>query len=170
MIRYALIGLLLVGMALGYALEFQVWLRSFGVWIYFAFGIPLGMFLGWLASKHFRQQASDGVEKFQVSALVMLPIALILPLLFSWSNRLFPRGEEVKKGIFWEEKPYFSSRYGLLKGEQPQPSGYYLFIKDREKLIRIRFDQPSGFGLNRGDSLDLVLEVGLWGVREAKME
>ena len=64
---------------------------------------------------------------------------IFMPLFASLSNRLLDfKPLELREVEFFEEVPFYASRYGIMEGEQIKPSGYYSFFFHEARLERIK--------------------------------
>lgn len=156
--------LVLLGVIVLYVLEFQWFQNYFGakrlVLGALAAGLVVGLVLGFLL----RKKADEQVEKMQLwAACITLPI-MVMPLLVSLTNRLFAQQPVPTKVEFWEEKAYTMNRFGQLKGQRPEASGYYVFVVKDGKMVRLESDQPVFPAAQQGDTVELPLRKGLFGV------
>jgi len=109
-------------------------------------------------------------ERIQVYTFCIVLSTVFMPLLGSLSNRLLsPYSPESRTFEFVKEEAYFADRFGMIKGELPQPSGYYLFFYRDGHLERLSTKEPLGEGLEKGDTLSLTIKKGLWGFEWVKI-
>jgi len=72
---------------------------------------------------------------------------------------------------FVNEAPYMTAGYGVLKGEKIRPTGYRLWVREGERLHRLRYKKQAYFPLTRpGDQVSLPVQTGLFGVRVVWLE
>ncbi len=156
--------LALLGVVVLYVLEFQ-WFQNYldlrpmllGSLVV---GILLGIFLGF----RFQKSSDDLAEIMQIwSACVILPLFL-MPLFASLANRLFAKQAiEQIQVEFWEEKAYIQSRYGILKGEKLDKTGYFVFVVKDGEILRLQSKTPRFPNAKKGDKVNLPLRKGLFG-------
>ncbi len=156
---FALLGLVLV-----YVFEIQRFENTMGVndmvWKSLAVGLTAGIFAGWrLACK-----GKEQVARLQIWATCLLGCLVFAPLFCSLANRLLsPHEPTLKQVEFFQEKPFFASRFGMLAGEKITPSGYYLFFSNQGKLERIKTKEQHFQGIQRGDTIEIWIKKGLFG-------
>jgi hypothetical protein len=147
-----------------YVLEFQWFQNYFGakrlVMGALAAGLVLGLAIGFL----FRKKADEQGEKMQLWATCITLPLLLMPLLASLTNRLFAQQSRLTPVEFWEEKAYTMNRYGQLKDQRPDTSGYYVFVVMDGEMIRLESDEPVFPTAQKGDTVLLPVRKGLFGV------
>lgn len=120
-------------------------------------GLVLGLYL--------QRSHRDTVIRLQIVMACMFGLLIVTPLLASMSNRLLSwekvRYEEVE---FVQERAFFSSRFGAIKGESQMPTGYYLFFYYKGRLVRISLDQSHFESNEDGDIILIPFKKGLWGM------
>ena len=162
---YLLLTLALLGLMAVYVLEFYYFKRTFEIktmsWVAALIGLADGALLGWLLSR----KTGDAVERIQVFFFCLVLTTVFAPLIASMSNRFFsPHPLRWESVVFFEQKPYISERFGLLQGETPKPRGYYLFFIREGVMRRIDNRKPLTKAYQRGDTLQIPVRKGLWGV------
>ncbi len=156
--------LAVLGTIVLYVLEFQ-WFQNYFrakrlVMGALAAGLVSGLTIGFL----FRKKADEQVEKMQLwAACITLPL-LLMPLLASLTNRLFAQQPKPTPVEFWEEKAFTMNRYGQLKGQRPDTSGYYIFVVKEGEMVRLESDEPVFLTAQKGDTVLLPVRKGLFGV------
>jgi hypothetical protein len=163
-IRNILIGLLIIGLIILYSLEFSYFGNTFGfrdlLWKALLLGGLLGLLLGYL----FQRKIVQPLEKVQILIFFTLLCLIFMPLFASLSNRLLHFGKtEVQKYPLFHLKSFISDRFGLIKGDDMSPDGYYLYILKDEQIVRITTRDPRFEQLERGDTVRLKIRKGLWG-------
>ena len=162
---YAVLALAVLGLVVAYVLEFYYFKRTFGIknmsMIAAGIGAADGALLGWVLNR----KARETVEGIQLYMFCIVLTALFAPLLASLSNRLLsPHPVKMERVVFFEERPYVSEMYGIMKGEKIKPRGYFLFFMREGKLERIDNRRPMAVPLQRGDTFEIPVRKGLWGV------
>lgn len=124
-------------------------------------GGAIGAGIGWYLQRGQREP----IVRVQIILACFFAGLIVAPLFASLSNRMLswkkPQYAEVE---FVKEEPYFSSRFGAIKGESQMPSGYYLFFIYKNKLIRVTLDQEYFEGVEEGDFIRIPIKTGLWGI------
>lgn len=160
----------LVGLIALYVKEFAVFARTLRVG-----GLVVGsmMVAGVLigaavyALRHRLQPwARHGTE---VALLTVFGL-LFAPLAGSLLNRA--GGATVYQNFeFVNEVPYMTAGYGVLKGEKIRPTGYRLWVREGERLHRLRYKKQAYFPLTLpGEQISLPVQTGLFGVRVVWLE
>ena len=165
-ILYTAIALGLVGLIALYVLEFDWFNRTFHAKTLVLVSIIAGALLGLGLGYRFREKGEDLTGRVQIYVFFTVLCALFMPLFASLSNRLLsPYPEREVPVEFIGEEGYYANRFGLVKGEMPEPTGYYLFFYHEGELHRITNDRPLFPDQERGDTVRLNMRKGLWGVR-----
>lgn len=159
-----------IGLIALYVREFAVFARTLEVR-----GLVIGSMLGaavltgagvYALRERLRPWDRHGTEL----ALVAVFGLLFAPLLGSLLNRAVGR-VAYQSFDFVSETPYMTAGYGVLKGEKIQPTGYRLWVREGERLRRLRYKKQAYFPLTRpGDTVSLPLRTGLFGVRVLELE
>jgi hypothetical protein len=110
-----------------------------------------------------QKSAEDSVARMQIWAACLILCALFAPLVGSLINRLFSIRAAPQTFLFFDERPYASSRFGWIEGEKISPDGYYIFITRNGKLERIESKKPRFEGVERGAEVELPVRKGLLG-------
>ena len=75
-------------------------------------------------------------------------------------------GYQFGEGVaFFEEKPYVSDRFGVMKDQEVEPRGYYLFFFRNGSLERIDNRHAMSPKPERGDTILIPVRKGLFGVK-----
>lgn len=164
-IAYIFLGLLMLALVALYVFEFYYFQRTFGLkgllLVSAMLGAALGAALGWRLSR----DAEDEVDRIRLYLLCIMLAAIFLPLFASLSNRLLsPHPARLESVVFFEEKPYVSERFGVLKGEEVRIAGYYLFFHREGELLRIDNRHSLSPPPQRGDTILIPVRKGIWGV------
>lgn len=160
-----MLGLSFLGLIALYALEFYYFKRTFGIKTMALVAAGIGAVIGAILGGALSRKAEDAVDRIQVFLFCIVLTAGFSPLLASLSNRLLsPHPLKWESVQFFEEKPYISERFGIMKGEKVKPRGYNLFFIRNGTLERIDNRLPLSVKPQRGDSLQIPVRKGLWGV------
>ncbi len=127
--------------------------------------VCIGGGIGLLLGLYLQKDKVDPVIRMQTVMACLFGFLVVAPLLASLSNRLFifgkPSYEEVE---FVREQPFYSSRFGAIKGESQMPTGYYLFFYYEARLMRISLKKEFFPGYEEGDLILIPVKKGLWGI------
>lgn len=90
---------------------------------------------------------------------------LFAPLFGSLLNRAL--GSDTHQSFeFVSEVPFLASNYGVLKGEEPRPSGYYLTVKEAGQYIEFKYKKQAYYPLTKpGEMILLPVRKGVFGFR-----
>ena len=148
-----------------YANEFRYFDSTLHVGGLILWSLMFGLIVGALAAFFYcKNRISNLTEKVKIYVFFIVVALFFMPLLASLSNRLISfqpvKSTEVELA---KETANFSSRYGLLKGEEPVPNHYYLFFYKDGELYRIETKAPRYTGKKRGEKIRLPIKKGLWG-------
>ena len=158
------LSLVMLALVVVYVLEFYYFKRTFEVRQLLLYGALAGVLLGAVLGWRFSRVVEDSVERIQVYVFCIVLAAIFMPLLASLSNRLLSthpvQWEDVS---FIEEKSYISERFGILKGEEVNPAGYYLFFERKGEMYRIDNRHKMGVAMKRGDIFQIPVRRGLLG-------
>lgn len=120
-------------------------------------GLLLGLYL--------QRSYQDEIVRLRIVMACLFALLILFPLLTSLSNRLLSwhevRYQEVE---FVQERAYFSSRFGAIKGDSQMPTGFYLFFYYEGKLRRVSMEQSHFETVEDGDRILIPIKKGLWGV------
>jgi len=96
---------------------------------------------------------------------ILIFSVLFAPLLGSLINRTLGKTEN-QSFEFISEAPYFSSNYGLLKGEKLRPTGWYLNVQENGRQHKFKYTTQTYYPLTRpGETILLPVRKGLFGCR-----
>ena len=113
----------------------------------------------------FRERFSPFDRHMPDVAFIMVFSVFFAPLFGSWLNRGFGK-TETQPFEFVAETAFFSSGYGVLKGEKLTPSGYHLFVKENGILRRLKYKTQPYFPLTKpGEQIQLPIRKGFFGPR-----
>ena len=96
---------------------------------------------------------------------ILIFSVLFAPLFGSLINRTLGKTEN-QSFEFISEAPYFSSNYGILKGEKLRPTGWYLNVRENGRLRTFKYTTQAYYPLTKpGDTILLPVRKGLFGCR-----
>lgn len=96
---------------------------------------------------------------------ILIFSVLFAPLFGSLINRTLGKTEN-QSFEFISEAPYFSSNYGLLKGEKLRPTGWYLNLQEGGRQHTFKYATQAYYPLTKpGDTILLPVRKGLFGCR-----
>ena len=98
-------------------------------------------------------------------AVLIASTMFFAPLLGSWLNRgLGSSGFQSFE--FVSEAPYFASGYGILQGEKLKPTGYHLFVREKDKILSFKYKTQAYYPVTKpGEIIMLPVCTGLFGAR-----
>ncbi len=156
--------LLLLGLIVLYALEFRYFNLLLSPGKLVLWSLILGLLLGILAGIFFSRQVSGKLERAQIIIFISVLTAIFMPLFASLANRWLAYQPLRLESVELErEEPFFADRFGLIEGEQPEPTGYLLFFYRKGRLHRLRYDEAHFPGRQRGELISLPLRRGFLG-------
>ena len=125
-------------------------------------GLFLGLFAGLGIAFKLQQENQEVIEKFQLYIGLMVVCAILMPLLFSMTNRILSfRGVSEESVEFIKTEAFNESRFGRIP--QEKPDGYYAFLVRKGEYIRITTKEPVYESAHKGDRVILPVKKGLWG-------
>ena len=155
----ALLGLIVI-----YALEFRYFNLLLSPGALVLRSLIAGLLPGIMAGIAVSRRVSGQLERVQIIIFIAVLTCIFMPLFTSLANRWLAyqplRFESVE---LEREEPFFADRFGLIEGEQPEPTGYFLFFYRHGRLHRIRYDQALFTGRARGEYITLPLQRGFLG-------
>jgi hypothetical protein len=163
-LRYGGLGLAFIGLVVLYVFEFPYFHNTFAASILVFYSLIIGLIVGLVLAYFFGGSAKDLTETIQIYVFFVAMAMIFMPLFGSLSNRLLDFNPlELREVEFVEEVPFYSSRYGVLEGEEIKPSGYYSFFYHEARLERIKCNKPLFFESKRGDNVEVFVKRGFWG-------
>ena len=163
-LKYGGIALLFIGLVVLYVFELPYFHNTFSAINLVLWSLCLGLILGAFLAHRFSDSAQDLTEMIQIYVFFIVMCMIFMPLFGSLSNRLLDDERvELREVEFVDEVPFYSSRYGVLKGEQLEPTGYYCFFYHEAHLERIKSDRALFFEKKRGDNVEIFIKKGFWG-------
>jgi hypothetical protein len=162
--RNILIGLAIIGLVVLYSKEFQYFTNTFNFRSLLWKALPAGGLIGLGAGYFFQRKTVQPLEKVQIMIFFILIFLIFAPLFASLSNRwLHFGGTETRDYPFYQLETFISDRFGMIKGESPSPTGYYLFFIKDHRIVRITTHDARFERNQRGDTIALKIKKGLWG-------
>ncbi len=148
-----------------YANEFEYFNRTINARQLVIPAVIVGLCLGVIAGWYYQRRQTDPVVRLQIVMACLFAGLIAAPLAGSLSNRLLsPHPTRFQEVDFVKEQPFYSSRFGVLKGESQMPTGYYLFFYYKDKLRRISLDQSFFEATEEGEPILVPFKKGLWGI------
>ena len=160
----ALAGVLLLFLLIWlYTREFPVFTNTIGARNLVYGSMLVGGLLGGGILYALRQRFMPWDRHLPEISMILMFCIVFSPLFASRLNRL--GGPMVYQSFeFVSEKPYFSSGYGILKGEKIKPSGYRLIVKDRDRAYLFQYKKQEYFPITQpGTRVQLPFRKGLLG-------
>ncbi len=145
-----------------YANEFSWYANTFDRNKMILIGLLLGLLAGVAIGYKFQQENQEIIEKFQLYIGAMVIGAILMPLLFSLTNRLLSfRGAQEESVEFVKNEAFNESRFGRIP--QENPDGYYAFVVRKGSIIRLTTKAPIYQEAQKGDKVLLPVKKGIWG-------
>lgn len=117
-----------------------------------------------------RQRLKPWKNHWTEIVFLVFPMLFFSPMFGSWLNRASGQVEN-QPFEFLSERAFFSSGYGLLKGEKVKPSGYLLTVREGDKLLTFKYKQQEYFPITKpGEIVLLPVRVGLLGWRTVTLK
>ena len=158
-------GLFLVLSMVLYSLEFRHFENLLNTRLFLIISATIGGLIGLYIAWRLRKKGSDLTERIQIFVFFIILAIVFTPLWASISNRMFSfYPAKTVEAEFWEQRVYYASRAGFIKGELLEPTGVYTFLFLDKKLVRIETKFILYPGKERGEMVELKLKRGLWGM------
>lgn len=167
--RYKLLALVVVlvffGLMWRYVREFAVLSNTIGArWLVAGFMLA-GLLAAAGALWRWRERFVPWGRHLPEVLMTLVFSALFAPLFGSLLNRAVG-SETFQPFEFISETPYFASKYGILKGEKIQPSGYLLVVKEKGSTLFFKYKTQPYYPLTKpGETILLPVRTGLFGFR-----
>lgn len=148
-----------------YVLEFPVLSNTLGVGWLVAGSLTVAVLLAAFVLWRWQERFKPWERHLPEVLLIALFFPVFAPLAGSLLNRSIGQ-TQYQSFEFIAERPYFSSNYGLLKGEKPQTTGYFLTVRENGHTRQFRYKKQVYFPLSKpGDDILLPVKKGLFGFR-----
>lgn len=158
------IVLAVLGVIALYALEFRYFNRTLHAAALVGWSLLAGALLGALLGYRFRHRAEDQVERVQIYVFFIVLTALFAPLFASLSNRILAPEEPRQVPVeFVKEEGRYANRFGIPEQDSVQADHYFLFFYRDGGIFRIKSETPLFPDKERGDTISIPLQRGLWG-------
>jgi len=145
-----------------YAKEFSWYANTFDRNKMLLIGVFLGLIAGAAIGHQFQKENQEIIEKFQIYLGCMIMGAMLMPLLFSLTNRVLSfRAAQEESVEFIKNEAFNESRFGKIP--QENPDGYYTFVVRKGEIIRLTTKAPIYEKANKGDKVLLPVKKGIWG-------
>ncbi len=162
---------LLFGTLYGYTREVAYFSNTFDIRFLFFRGVVVGIVAGLAAFFYYKKTITDGLERFQIGAFLVLIGIFIFPYLFIWSNHFFAEKDPLSiKVIFQRNEPIRTGRFGISKDKLPEIDGFYTYFLKNSELDRVRSKQPLFRGVESGGEVELPILKGFWGFEFVPLE
>lgn len=145
-----------------YVNEFSWYANTFDRNKLILIGLFLGALVGLAIAYKLMRENQELIEKFQLSIGMMVLGAMLMPLIFSMTNRIFAFSSPIEELVEFEKNEAFNeSRFGKIP--QENPDGYYTFVVRKGTVIRLTTKKPIYQEKQKGDRVLLPIKKGLWG-------
>jgi len=145
-----------------YANEFSWYANTFNRNKMMIIGVLLGLLAGAGIAYKFQFENQEIIEKIQLFIGAMVIGAILMPLVFSLTNRLLSfRGAQEESVEFVKNEAFNESRFGKIP--QENYDGYYTFIVRKGAVIRLTTKTPIYEEAQKGDQVLLPIKRGIWG-------
>lgn len=161
--------LVFIGLILLYVREFAVFYNTIGVQRLVAGSFVVGALAAGGLAYALRRRLTPWGKHVPEVLLIAVFTLLFAPLFGSLLNRT---GAPVTNQSFdfFSEKPYLASSYGLLKGEKIKPTGYFLEVREGERLMRFKYKRQAYYpNTQPGDPILLPVQKGWFGFRVMRL-
>lgn len=165
-LKYGGLGLLFIGLIVLYVFEFKYFNLALGIKPLILGSLLVGLLLGMFMGHRFRKTAEDLTERIQIYVFFVAIFMVFMPLFASLSNRLLSFSTIQQTEVeFVEQNAYYSSRMGVIKGEEIKPNSYHSFFYHKDKLYRVKTQSPLfSSELEGRETVVIPIKKGLWGV------
>ena len=145
-----------------YVNEFSWYANTFGRNKMILIGLFLGLMVGLAVGFKLMKENQEIIEKFQLAIGMMVLGGMLMPLVFSMTNRLGAFGSPVEESVeFVKNEAFNESRFGNIP--QENPDGFYSFVIRKGAIIRLTTTTPIYEETLKGDRVVLPIKKGLWG-------
>ncbi|MFK7935056.1 MAG: hypothetical protein AB8G22_16210 [Saprospiraceae bacterium] len=163
-LKYGSLAIFLLLLIVLYVFEFPYFSNTFGVKKLVVLSLFVGAGLGAVIGYFFRKEAEDLTEQVQLYVFFIILTMIFMPLLGSLSNRLLSFQEVAAEQVeFAEIEPFFTDRFGILKGEKVKPNAFHTFFYRFDALSYIRTKTNIFPDARRGDLININTRKGFWG-------
>ncbi len=155
----------------GYTREVPYFSNTFDIRFLFFRGVVVGIVVGLAAFFYYKKTITDGLERFQIGAFLVLIGMFIFPYLFICSNRFFAEKDPLSvKVIFQRQEPIRTGRFGISKDKLPEIDGFYTYFLRNSEPDRVRSKQQLFRGIESGGEVELPIQKGFWGFEFVPLE
>lgn len=163
-LKYGSLAIFLLVLIVLYVLEFPYFSNTFGVKKLVVASLVVGGLLGGIIGYFFRKEAEDLTERIQIYVFFIILTMIFMPLIGSLSNRLLSfQAAATEQVEFVQVEPFFTDRFGILKGEKVKPNAFHTFFYRQDCLSYIR-TKTNIFSLAQtGDLINITTRKGFWG-------
>ncbi|MFK8103889.1 MAG: hypothetical protein AB8G15_15250 [Saprospiraceae bacterium] len=147
-----------------YTIEFDFLSKTFEVFRMMIIALGIGAVVGIYFGNRFKEQGKNLEEKIVFFALSFFICLVVVPLLFSMTNRLLSfHAAKMEPLEFISSKAFGMKRFGVRKENMMDVDGYHLFFLRDGKVERIKSEQELFPGAVSGDPIQLPIKQGLFG-------
>ncbi|MFN7119590.1 MAG: hypothetical protein ACK4TA_22530 [Saprospiraceae bacterium] len=162
--KLVLVALGFLALPILYSVEIQYFNRTLHAGKLTLIAAIIGAIIGIGLGYWLQKQATDVVGSMRIYALCTIGCTLAMPLLVSLSNRLLHFHPVQNVPVeFVESSPRYSSRFGAASSEAVQPDNYITFFYKEQELLNIHTREALFPAAERGDTVTLPIQKGLWG-------
>lgn len=148
-----------------YVREFAVLFNTIGARWLVAGSMLAGALAAGVALWRWRERFTPWEKHLPEVLLIPVFSVLFAPLFGSSLNRSLGK-TEFQSFEFVSEVPYFASKYGILKGEKIQPTGWFLTVREGEHFYKFKYKTQPYYPLTKpGEKILLPVRRGLLGCR-----
>ncbi len=145
-----------------YVNEFSWYANTFNRNKLIIMGVIIGLMAGLAVGYKLQHKSQEIIGKFQICLGMMMIGAIVIPLIFSMSNRLLSfSGIQEESVEFVKSEGFNESRFGRIP--QENPDGYYAFVVRNGVVLRLTTKTPIYQEAHKGDQVPLPVKKGLWG-------
>lgn len=159
LLAFVLFVILLVG-------ELSYIMNIFNFYTVLIIVVLVGLLVGLGLAFYLKRYTEELITQFQIFVSMIVLSVVIVPLLISFSNRFYTQPLD-EKFIFVDSEEVYGliAKGSVPKGEAPPPTGYMITLeRPNGKRETVRVDRNIAEGLKAGDSLELLVCRGLYGI------
>lgn len=140
--------------------------NTFNFPIVLGISLGVGVIAGFGAALYFKQYTEELIEKFQLFVSLLIVGLMVIPVLISYTNRIWVT-ETTEEVIFLENEEV----YGIVfKSEvsdsgTPDPTGYNLHVERKNGEVEVlRYSYNIAESWTEGEIVELPVYRGLYGI------
>ena len=163
-LKSILVLAVLGGIVFGYVHEVPYFSNTFDMQFLFFRALGVGALIGALLGWYFSKNVADKSDRVPVFMLCLVTCMAILPLKASFINHFMAKNDPLStKVVFQEEKALRTTRIGVVKGAKVTVDAFYVSFIRNGKLDRIRTQNASFKGIEKGQEIELSIKKGFLG-------